>query len=144
MLAKKYENIDKLMAATYEELVEIKDIGPTLAKNIYEYFENLDNIKLINDLKEIGINTEYLGEREKFNELITNKKFVITGTIDGYSRDEIEHIIDSYGGTASGSVSKKTNVVIVGDAPGNKYDKAKELGIEIWDKEKTIDVLKTL
>ena len=144
MLAKKYENIDKLMAATYEELVEIKDIGPTLAKNIYEYFENLDNIKLINDLKEIGINTEYLGEREKFNELITNKKFVITGTIDGYSRDEIEHIIDSYGGTASGSVSKKTNVVIVGDAPGSKYDKAKELGIEIWDKEKTIDVLKTL
>ena len=144
MLARKYENIDNLMSATYEELVEIKDIGPTLAKNIFEYFEDIDNIKLINDLKDLGINTKYLGEREKYDELITNKKFVVTGTIDGYSRDEIEHIIDSYGGTASGSVSKKTNVVIVGDSPGSKYDKAKELGIEIWDKEKTIDILKSL
>ena len=144
MLARKYENIDNLMSATYEELVEIKDIGPTLAKNIYEYFEDINNIKLINDLKEIGVNTEYLGEREKYNELITNKKFVVTGTIDGYSRDEIEHIIDSYGGTASGSVSKKTNVVIVGDSPGSKYTKAQELGIEIWDKDRTIEILKSL
>ena len=144
MLAKKYENIDNLMAATYEDLVAIKDIGPILAKNIYEYFENLDNVKLINDLKEIGINTNYLGEREKFNELITNKKFVVTGTIEGYSREDIEGIIQNYGGTASGSVSSKTNVVIVGKSPGSKYDKALTLGIEIWDEEKTIKILKDL
>ena len=144
MLAKKYESIDNLMAATYDDLVAIKDIGPTLAENIFNYFEDIENIKLINNLKELGINTKYLGEREKFNELITNKKFVVTGTIEGYSRDEIESIIASYGGTASGSVSSKTNVVIVGKSPGSKYDKALSLGIEIWDEDRTIEILKTL
>ena len=130
MLAKKYDSIDNLMAATYDDLVAIKDIGPTLAENIFNYFEDIENIKLINNLKELGINT--------------NKKFVVTGTIEGYSRDEIESIISSYGGTASGSVSSKTNVVIVGKSPGSKYDKALSLGIEIWDEQKTIDILKAL
>ena len=144
MLAKKYLTLDNLSNATYEDLVAIKDIGPTLAKNIYDYFKDEVNIKLIEDLKELDINMDYLGETEKYNELITNKKFVVTGTITGYSRDEIEAIIDSYGGTASGSVSSKTNVVIVGTSPGSKYDKAKELGIEIWDEEKTLDILSKL
>ena len=144
LLAKKFKNIDNLMIATYDDLVNIKDIGPILAKNIVDYFENNNNLTLINNLKEIGINTEYLGEAEKFNDLITNKKFVVTGTIEGHSRDEIEKIIENYGGSCSGSVSKKTNVVIVGDSPGSKYQKALDLGIEIWNEEKILDVLKTL
>ncbi|MBE6161697.1 MAG: NAD-dependent DNA ligase LigA [Firmicutes bacterium] len=144
LLSKKYKSIDNLMIATYDDLVSIKDIGPILARNIVDYFENNDNLTLINNLKEIGINTDYLGETEKFNDLITNKKFVVTGTIEGYSRDEIEKIIENYGGSCSGSVSKKTNVVIVGDSPGSKYQKALDLGIEIWNEEKVLDVLKTL
>ena len=144
LLAKKYNSINNIMDATYEDLVSIKDIGPTLAKNIYDFFKDENNIKLINDLKVIGVNMEYLGEAEKFNELITNKKFVVTGTITGYSRDEIETIIENYGGSVSSSVSSKTSVVIVGTNPGSKYDKAKALNIEIWNEEKTLDILSNL
>ena len=144
LLAKKYKNIDNLMSATYEDLISIKDIGPTLAQNIYDFFEDLGNIKLINELKEIGINMEYLGEDEKYNELITNKKFVITGTISYMSRDEIKKIIESYGGTCSESVSSKTNIVIVGENAGSKLTKAKDLNIPIWDEEKLKDVISNL
>ena len=144
LLAKKFKNIDSLMIATYDDLVNIKDIGPILARNIVDYFEDSDNLVLINNLKKIGINTEYLCEAEKFNDLITNKKFVVTGTIEGYSRDEIEKIIENYGGSCSGSVSKKTNVVIVGDSPGSKYQKALNSGIEIWNEEKILEVINNL
>jgi len=140
VLAKKYGNIDKLMNASLEELNTINDIGPILATSIYNYFKdeaNLDNIK---KLRELGVNVEYLGIQEKVHDAITNKKFVITGTISAYSRDELKEIIDSYGGKAQESVSKKTDAVIVGDSPGSKYDKALELGVPIW----TEDTLKTM
>ena len=83
-------------------------------------------------LKEIGINMKYLGEETKENPEITDKRFVITGTIEGYSRNELKEIIESYGGLTSDSVSKKTDIVIVGENPGSKETKAKELGITIW------------
>ena len=78
---------------------------------------------------------EYLGIKKKTNEHITNKKFVMTGTISFMGRDEIKKIIEEYSGTFSESVSKKTDVVIVGESPGSKYEKAKELGISIWNEE---------
>ena len=83
----------------------------------------------------------YTGEKEKFNEFITNKKFVITGTIDGISRDEIKNFIENNGGITSESVSKKTDVVIVGKDPGSKYDKALSLGIEIYDENKIKEIM---
>lgn len=136
LLAKKYQNIDNLMNASIEELNNIRDIGPILAQNIYNFFKNDDNIELINNLKNIGINMKYLSnDDEKENPNILNKKFVITGTLSRYSRDEIKSIIENNGGITSESVSKKTDVVIVGENPGSKYDKAKELGIDIWDEE---------
>ena len=79
---------------------------------------------------------DYLGEKIITDSNFTNKKFVITGTISFMPRDEIKSLIESRGGEAIGSVSKKTDVVIVGENPGSKYDKAKELGIEIWNEEK--------
>jgi len=78
---------------------------------------------------------KYLGIKKKVNENITNKKFVMTGTISFMSRDEIKKLIEEYSGTFTESVSKKTDVVIVGSDPGSKYDKAKELGITIWNEE---------
>ena len=136
VLAKKYENIDNLINATYEDLKDIKDIGDILAKNIKTYFEDVNNINLINNLKLLNINMNYLGEKSIYDVNFTNKKFVITGTISFMTRDEIKELIEKRGGEAINSVSKKTDVVIVGVAPGSKYDKAKELGIEIWDEEK--------
>lgn len=144
MLAKKFKTIDIMMNTSYEEYKNIKDIGPTLAKNLYEYFHEQENIDLINHLKEIEINMEYLGEAEKYNVLITGKRFVLTGTLSFMDRDELSSIIELYGGMTSSSVSKKTDVVIVGEKPGSKYDKAIALGIEIWNEEKIKSIVNEL
>ncbi len=133
ILAKKYETMDNLMNASSEELEQIKDIGSTLSNNISNYFDNPKNRILIHELKDIGINMEYKGEKIIQNEAFTNKKFVLTGTISFLSRDELKKIIEDRGGEVSGSVSKKTDVVIAGESPGSKYDKAKALNIPIWD-----------
>ena len=144
VLAKKYDNLDNLMNASLEELTNIKDIGDILAKNIVTYFSDDKNQELISNLKDIGINMEYKGEKTLNNPLISNKKFVLTGTISFMTRDEIKALLERYDGTTVDSVSKKTDVVIVGDAPGSKYDKAVKLGIEIWNEEKLKEVIDSL
>lgn len=133
ILAKRYETMDNLMNASSEELEQIKDIGSTISNNISNYFDNPKNRILIHELKDIGINMEYKGEKIIQDEAFTNKKFVLTGTISFLSRDELKKIIEDRGGEVSGSVSKKTDVVIAGENPGSKYDKAKALNIPIWD-----------
>lgn len=140
ILAKRYENIDNLMSVSLEELTEINDIGPVLANNIYNFFLDDDNKTMIQELKNLNINMEYLGEKVQNHDLITNKKFVITGTVELYTRDEIKSIIELYGGQISESVSKKTDVVIVGENPGSKSEKATKLGIEIWNQEKLYEL----
>ncbi len=132
ILAKRYGSLDALMRATREELTSINDIGPILAESVVSYFENEDNRELIERLKSEGLNMNYEGLAQATNEAITNKKFVITGTLEKYSRDELKEIIESYGGRAQESVSKKTDALILGENPGSKYDKAVELGVPIW------------
>ena len=144
VLAKKYDNIDNLMKASLEELTNIKDIGAILANNIINFFADPKNQELITNLKEIGINMEYKGEKTLNNPLISNKKFVITGTISFMTRDEIKELLERYDGVSVDSVSKKTDVVIVGDSPGSKYDKALKLGIEIWDESKLKEIIDSL
>mgnify|MGYP004455383389 FL=1 len=135
ILAKKFMNIDNLMNASLEVLNNISDVGPILANSIYNFFRNEDNIKLINDLKNIGMNMNYLGAQIKENEELLNKRIVVTGTLKKYTRDEIQNLIELNGGLWSTSVTKKTYAVIVGENPGSKYDKAKELNIPIWTEE---------
>ena len=132
ILAKTYKTMDNLSKATYDELVEIPDIGPIIAKNIVDYFNNDDNIKIIEELKDLGLNMEYIGEELNPNEDFLDKSFVLTGTLTKLTRDEAKVLIENRGGKTVGSVSKKTYAVIVGDSPGSKYDKAKELNIPIW------------
>ena len=132
ILAKRYKTMDNLISSTKEDLSNIRDIGGIIADSIVDYFKDENNIKLINELKKYNLNMDYLGKEEINNPNITGKTFVITGTLSR-SRDEIKNIIESVGGNVSGSVSKKTDVVIVGTDPGSKYDKAKELGITIWN-----------
>ncbi len=133
LLARTYKTMDNLIKTTYDELKEISDIGESIANSVYEYFKSDVNIKLINDLKELGINMEYLQEEEE-KENFANKTFVITGTLSR-GRDEIRGIIESFGGKVTDSVSKKTDYVIVGDNPGSKYDKAIKLEIQILKEE---------
>ena len=141
VLAKRFENMDSLMNATFDDLKNITDIGDIIAKSIVDYFQDEKNIKLINDLKEVHMNMNYLGEKAKTHDEITGKTFVITGTLVNYTRDEIKNLIESYDGKTSGSVSKKTDVVIVGSEPGSKYDKARDLGITIWSEEEFLEHL---
>lgn len=144
LLAKIFKNMDNLMNATYEDFKNIKDIGPTLAENLYNYFHDVENIALIEELKEIGVNMNYLGENERHHDLISGKRFVLTGTLSFTDRDSLSDLLISYGGATSSSVSKKTDVVIVGENPGSKYDKARELNIEIWNEEKIKDIVNNL
>ena len=135
ILAKHYLTMDNLINTSKEELSSINDIGDIIAESILKYFSNEKNIDEINRLKEYGINMDYIGSTEVINnENISGKTFVITGTLSR-PRDEIKEIIETNGGNVSTSVSKKTNVVIVGTDPGSKYEKAKELGITIWSEE---------
>ena len=135
LLAMKYETLDNLINADFDELVAIQDIGEIIAKSIKDYFALSFNMDQINGLKELGINMTYTGEKIEENENFAGKTFVITGTLVKYTRDEIEEKIQLLGGKASSSVSKKTSAVIVGDSPGSKYDKARELGIPIWSED---------
>ena len=130
LLAKKYKTLDNLMNASFEELVNIKDIGETIAISIKDYFNDEVNINIINKLKEHSVNMEYIGEETIENELFTDKIFVITGTLSE-SRDIIKEKIELVGGKVTDSVSKKTDYLILGVDPGSKYQKALELGVKI-------------
>ena len=142
ILASNFGSMDNLMSASMEELESIRDIGHVTALSVYEYLRA--NKELIEKLKSLGINMNYLGKNMGLNDFISGKKFVITGTIEGYGRKEIKEIIESYNGNVSESVSKNTDIVIVGSNPGSKYQDALKLNIMIWDNDKTIEVLNNL
>ena len=135
VLAQKYETMDNLMNTSIEELTKIPDIGEIIAKSVTDYFNDSSNRGIVEELKELGLNMNYLGQKIEENELFTGKTFVLTGSLTIYTRDEAKEKIESLGGKTVDSVSKKTSVVIVGDAPGSKYRKAQELGVEIWTEE---------
>lgn len=141
ILAMRYKDLEKLMETSLEELTSVNDIGKIIARSVVDYFSLEHNQKIIQKLKELGINFKYLGSEIKEDDRFLNKTFVITGTLDTMSRDEAKEKIELLGGNTSSSVSKKTSVVIVGDNPGSKYDKAKELNIEIWDEKQFLDML---
>jgi len=142
VLARNYKNIDALMNTTYEELSEITDIGDIIAKSVIEYFNNEENLELINKLKDHNINMEYVNNNYKESEEFLGKTFVLTGTLTSITRDEASTIIENFGGKVSGSVSSKTGVVVVGENPGSKYNKALSLGITIWQEEEFLDKIK--
>ena len=133
VLAMHYESLDNLINASEEELTNINDIGNVIAKSIKEYFNLSFNKNEINELKNQGINMIYTGPKIEINDNFYNKTFVITGTLEKYTRDEIEEKIELLGGKTSSSVSKKTSAVIVGSNPGSKYEKAQKLNIPIWN-----------
>ena len=142
LLASEFSTMDMLMQATEEELESIRDIGTVTAKSVVEYFATHQD--LINELKSLGVNMTYKGKIAGSNELVTDKRFVITGTITGIGRKEIKEKLESYNAKVSESVSKNTDVVIVGANPGSKYQDALNLGITIWDEAKTLEVLNNL
>ena len=126
-----FNTLDAFMASDYETLKNINEIGEVIAKSVVDYFSDENNLKEINKLRELGINFKYLGNKiDTSNENISGKTFVITGTLSK-PRDYYKEILESLGGNVTGSVTKKTDYVLLGENPGSKYDKAKELNITI-------------
>ena len=134
ILAMHYKDLDSLQVASYDELKNINDVGDMIAKSIVDYFSDEKNISIINSLKELGVNTKYLGKEINTESKVSGKTFVITGTLSK-PRDEYKEVLESLGANVTGSVTKKTDYVLVGENPGSKYDKAKELGITIISEE---------
>ena len=140
ILAINYRNIDKLMSAEYEDLVKIQDIGEVIADSVYKFFKEEKNINTINELKLLGVNMEYKGN-ESIDDNFNNKTFVLTGTLSKLTRDEASIEIENRGGKVTSSVTKKTDYVIVGENPGSKYQKAKDLNINILNEEEFLNML---
>lgn len=144
VLAENYPNIRLLYDVSVDELSSIKDIGPILANSIYSYFQNNENRNTIEKLIDIGVNVDYLGASKKFSDKVTGKKIVITGTLSVASRPFIKDVLESYGAIVVESVSKKTDLVLCGENPGSKYDKAKELKIRVLNDEEVTNLIKEL
>ena len=133
ILAKRYKTIDNLFNASLEELTNVNDVGEIIAKSIKSYLDNLENQKLINELKELGLNFAYLNANT--DDKLEGMTFVLTGTLEKYKREELTKILEDKGAKVTSSVTKKTTGVIVGDKPGSKYDKALKLGVKIYKEE---------
>lgn len=141
ILAEYYHTMEAFLNTTYEELVAIDNIGEMIAQSIIEYIDQEQNQKQIQDLKELGLCMEYKGTKVTFEEAFQNKTFVLTGTLEQMTREEASAEIEKRGGKVTGSVTSKTSVVLVGKEPGSKYEKAKTLGITIWDEAEFLNQL---
>ena len=132
-LTKRYKSIDDIATASFEELSMIEDVGSITAESIYEFFRQEQTIDLIKRLKEAGVNTKVLENKDegKYDERFFGKTFVLTGTLENYTRDQASEIIEKFGGKVSGSVSKKTSYVLAGEEAGSKLTKAQDLGVQI-------------
>ena len=138
-LASRFHKLKPLMQASAEDLQVIQDIGPVVAKNIKGFFHQKHNVELINKLIQLGIHWSKEWAIKKSR--IAGKTFVFTGSLKSLARNEVKEKLEYLGGKTSSSVSKNTDYVVIGENPGNKYDKAKELGVSILNEETFLDLL---
>ena len=138
-LAKQFSSILKLQNAKLNQLESILNIGPTVAKSIYDWFNDKNNIKLLDKLHKVGIK---IINQKLESQKLTGQTFVITGSFKDMSRDEVKSKIRKLGGQVSESVSKKVNFVVVGVDPGSKFEKAKKLGVKIISEKDFLEIIK--
>jgi DNA ligase (NAD+) len=128
-LSEHFGSVDALMRASEEELQEVNEVGPRIAKSMAEFFQEPRNRDLVEQLRKAGLT--FAGKKKERGTKLAGKTFVLTGTLSRYSRDEAKKLIEDAGGRVSGSVSKKTDYVVAGVDAGSKLDKAKELGVAV-------------
>lgn len=135
-LAQNFKTLANLMQASLEDLLQIDGLGTVIADSVQTYFSLEPVQEMMQELQDAGVNTIYLGlsldEIESVDSIWQDKTVVLTGTLDNYSRSDLKKMIESQGGKVTGSVSKKTDLVVAGEAAGSKLDKALELGIPVW------------
>ncbi|RST70814.1 NAD-dependent DNA ligase LigA [Siminovitchia acidinfaciens] len=145
VLAEHYETMDNLIVASREDLVTIPEVGEKMSDAIATYFDSEEVEELISELKSAGVNMEYKGPKAsdaaESSSIFTGKTIVLTGKMEKLTRNEAKERIESLGGNVTGSVSKKTDLVIAGEDAGSKLTKAQELNIDIWDEEKLLEEL---
>ena len=138
-LAKKFKNLDKLVEATEDELLEIPDIGEVVAESILAWFSDEDNLKLLEELRELSV---WPQEESKKSLPLEGKSYIVTGTLSSMGREEAEDKLRALGATVTSSVTKTTTALIVGDKPGkSKTEKAAKLGIETIGEEEFLRLL---
>ena len=140
VLAAHFGNLDALMAAGEEELQNIPDIGEITARSIREWFDSEQSQHQIRLLREAGVSFE--STETVRDERFRGMTFVLTGTLPTYTRDQAAQIIESFGGKVSGSVSKKTTMVLAGEAAGSKLTKAQDLGVRVIDEAEFNELIK--
>lgn len=130
-IAKHFKSIDSIMNASYEELIEVEEIGDKMAESIVEFFKEEHNRALVEKFRTAGINFNIKEKESTAEKIFEGKTFVLTGTLSQFTRKEAEEIIDSLGGKVSSSVSKKTSYLLAGEEAGSKLKKANDLGVEV-------------
>ena len=141
VLARTYGTMDKLMEASYESLCVREEVGRIIADSVYSFFREEQTVDLINKLKEYGVNME-AEVNEEIDDRFAGQIFVLTGTLEKYSRDEASEIIENFVGKTSGTVSRKTTYVLAGESAGSKLTKAQELGIKIITEQEFEEMIK--
>lgn len=139
VLASAFGNLDGLMAASVEELTEVPDVGAVTAENIYQWFRQEQSAHMVERLRQAGVNFE--SKRVITDARFAGKTFVLTGALSKFTREEATEKIELLGGKASGSVSKKTSFVVVGENAGSKERKARELGIPILTEDEFLEMM---
>ncbi|GAA0362184.1 NAD-dependent DNA ligase LigA [Bacillus horti] len=144
-LAQYFETMDMLMQATEEDLTSINEIGPKMANSVVTYFQKPEVHRLIERLKQVGVNMEYKGPKlsaaEESDSPFAGKTIVLTGTLEHFKRNELKEKLEALGATVTGSVSKSTDLLIAGESAGSKLTKAQELNIQIMDEEELLKLL---
>jgi len=137
ILAARFQTLDRLMAASREELMEIREIGEKMADSIVTFFRMPQVRELVEELKSLGVNTVYQGGQSldggQKDSPFAGKTVVLTGKLERFTRNEAKELIEKLGGNVTGSVSKNTDIVVAGTDAGSKLTKAQSLGVEIWD-----------
>jgi len=144
IVAAHFETMEQIQGATYEELIEIDEIGGKMADSIVRYFSEPKVRVLLEQLAELGMNMVYTGPRVSASttSVFSGKRIVLTGKMEHYTRKQAQELIEAGGGSVTGSVSGNTDIVIAGESAGSKYDRAVELGIEVWNEEELINAVR--
>ncbi len=142
VLAEHFGTMDALMAAKEEELSEVNEIGPIIAASIFSFLHSKFGKETIADLESLGVNLKSTAPAHGQRRALEGKTLVVTGTLQKYTRDQIEELITRHGGHAASSVSKKTDYVVAGENAGSKLDKAKQLGVKIINEKEFGEMLK--
>jgi len=140
-IVKKLGSLDNIMKASIDDFLEINDIGPVVAQSLHQFFQEDVNKRIINNIVQFGVKWDDQAQNESKEQKLNQQTFVVTGTLESFSRDQIKELIENNGGKVSGSVSKKTSYVIIGDNPGSKADKAVELGVKIINEKQLMELL---